>query len=77
MARQSPAGLAGRRAARVAYEKAVSTSPPGEGSRFAALEKSAAAGGARNPAAVAAAAGRAKYGKARFQKMAAAGRRKA
>ena len=42
---------------------------------FAAVEKSAAASGARDPAAVAAAAGRKKYGKAAFQKMAAAGRK--
>lgn len=34
----------------------------GGGGRFAAVARSAAAGGARNPAAVAAAAGRAKYG---------------
>jgi hypothetical protein len=40
---------------------------------FKAVEASAARSGARNPAAVAAAAGRKKYGKARFQKAAAAG----
>lgn len=40
---------------------------------FKAVEASAKAGGARNPAAVAAAAGRKKYGKERFQKAAAAG----
>jgi hypothetical protein len=75
MARQSPGGLAARRAARQKYEEVAKSSPPGEGSRFKAVEAEAAAGGARNPAAVAAAAGRAKYGKARFQRMAAAGRR--
>lgn len=53
-----------------------SKAPVGQGGRFAALKKKVAAGGARNPGAVAAAIGRAKYGKARFQKMAAAGRKK-
>ena len=48
----------------------------GTGARFKAVAKSAAASGARNPAAVAAAAGRAKYGNAKMQKMAAAGRKK-
>jgi len=43
---------------------------------FEAVEKEAAAGGARNPAAVAAEAGRKKYGKAKFQKGAALGRKK-
>ena len=68
--------LAQRRAARRAYEKARKTSKPGEGSRFKAVAKAAKAGGAKNPAAVAAAIGRRKYGKAKFQKMAAAGRKK-
>lgn len=72
--RASPAA---RRAARAAYEHAAKTSAPGEGSRFAALAASAKAGGARNPGAVAAAAGRRKYGKKRFQAMAAAGKRRA
>jgi hypothetical protein len=40
---------------------------------FAAVKASAKAGGARNPGAVAAAAGRKKYGKKAFQKHAAAG----
>lgn len=48
----------------------------GSGSRFAAVEKSAAASGARNPAAVAAAAGIKKYGKKRMEKWATAGKRK-
>lgn len=38
---------------------------------FAKVKASAAASGARNPGAVAAAAGRKKYGKAKFQKAAA------
>jgi len=47
----------------------------GSGKRFAALKsKIAKRGGVRDPGAVAAAIGRKKYGKASFQKMAAAGR---
>lgn len=50
----------------------------GGGGRFAKLEKSVAAkGGVKNPAAVAAAVGRKKYGKEKFQQMAAAGRKRA
>lgn len=71
MARQNPKEKAARRD----YARAKADTEPGEGSRFAALEKVAAASGAKNPGAVAAAAGRKKYGKARFQKMAAAGRK--
>lgn len=48
----------------------------GSGARFKAVERSAAASGAANPAAVAAAAGMKKYGKAKMAKLAAAGRRK-
>jgi RecA-family ATPase len=43
---------------------------------FQAVEESAAASGARDPAAVAASIGRKKYGKAKFQAMASAGRKK-
>jgi len=68
--------LAKRRAARKHYEKVARSKPVGEGSRFEAVEASAKAGGARNPGAVAAAIGRKKYGKAKFQKMAAAGRKR-
>lgn len=70
------AGLSKRKAARKAYEEAAKTNKPGEGKRFAALAESARASGAENPEAVAAAIGRAKYGKEQFQKMAAAGRKK-
>lgn len=49
--------------------------PLGQGGRFAAVEAKARASGARNPAAVAAAVGRKKYGKKKFQALAAAGRR--
>lgn len=48
----------------------------GSGARFKAVEKSAKASGARNPAAVAAAAGIKKYGVAKMEKMARAGKRK-
>lgn len=49
---------------------------PGEGSRFAALEKKLGARkGVSNPGALAAFIGREKYGKAKFQKMAAKGRK--
>lgn len=56
----------------------------GSGKRFAALKSSIARSSAKpgrkrisNPGAVAASIGRKKYGKARFQKLAAAGRRRA
>lgn len=48
----------------------------GSGKRFEAVEKKARASGAKNPAAVAAAVGRAKYGSKRMAKMSAAGRKK-
>lgn len=50
----------------------------GSGERFAALKrKLASRGDVRDPAAVAAAIGRKKYGAEKFQRLAAAGRRKA
>ena len=49
----------------------------GQGGRFAAIEAKAKASGARDPAAVAAAAGRKKYGNAKMAKLAAAGRKRA
>lgn len=48
----------------------------GSGARFKAVMKSAKKSGARNPAAVAAAAGRKKYGAKKMAKWAAAGRKK-
>jgi hypothetical protein len=48
----------------------------GQGGRFAAVEAAAAKSGAADPAAVAAKAGFAKYGKSRMEKMAAAGRKR-
>lgn len=49
----------------------------GTGKRFAAVQAAAAKSGAKNPAAVAAMAGRKKFGAAKMAKMAAAGRRRA
>ena len=49
---------------------------PGGGGRFAALKGKLASKGADNPGALAAYIGRQKYGKARFQAMAAKGRGK-
>ena len=72
MARKSPSA---RRAARAEYEKVAKAHPAGEGSRFKAVAAEAAASGARNPAAVAAAAGMKKYGRKRFARMAARGRK--
>jgi len=62
-------------AAKVAYERARKEHEGGEGSRFKAMEKMMKAEGARDPGAMAAAAGRKKYGKARMAMMAAAGRK--
>ena len=49
----------------------------GSGSRFKAVERSAAKSGAANPAAVAAAAGMKKYGKEKMEKMSEAGKKRA
>lgn len=49
---------------------------PGSGARFKALTRKLAARGVRDPKGLAASIGRKKYGKAAFQKMAAAGHRK-
>jgi len=64
------------KAARKGYERAKKTSKPGEGARFKAIAKVAKAGGATDPEAVAAFIGRRKYGKKKFQQMAAKGRKK-
>lgn len=48
--------------------------PLGSGGRFAALENKLAGKGVRDPAALAASIGRKKYGKAKFQGLAAKGR---
>lgn len=51
--------------------------PLGSGKRFAAVAASAKKGGAKNPAAVAAAVGMKKYGVKKMTKMAQAGKRRA
>lgn len=50
--------------------------PLGSGERFRNLSRKLAARGARDPDALAAVIGRRKHGKAKFQKLAAAGRRR-
>jgi hypothetical protein len=67
--------VANLKQARKNYKKVVVSTEGGEGKRFKALERVAAAGGAKNPAGVAAAIGRKKYGAAKFAKMAAAGKK--
>ena len=64
-----------RRAARASYKEARKK-PLGEGSRFAAIEKEAAAGGATNPGAVAAAAGRKAHGQKAMTKYSKMGKKK-
>jgi hypothetical protein len=55
---------------RAEHPKPDPTAPVGQGGRFSALEeKLAARPGVRDPEALAAAIGRKKYGKAKFQKM--------
>ena len=68
--------LPARRAARKKAEKVMKTAKLGTGKRFAAVEAAAKAGGAKNPAAVAASVGQKKYGKKRMAKMAAKARKK-
>jgi len=56
----------------------VARKPPlGSGQRFKKLSQEAAAGGARDPDAVAAAAGFKKYGKTRMLELATTGRKRA
>ena len=50
--------------------------PLGSGARFKAVEASARRSGARDPAAVAAAAGRSKYGQKKMTALAEAGKRR-
>jgi hypothetical protein len=47
----------------------------GSGARFKAVEKAAAKGGAKDPAAVAAAVGRKKYGEKKMSKMSVKGKK--
>ena len=85
MAKKKP-GLTGRRKARKAQERTEKTAKLGSGKRFAAVEKSVAKGlkkssirpgQTREEAAegIAAAIGRKKFGKGKFQKLAAKGRK--
>jgi hypothetical protein len=62
--------------ARGSYERVRRRSKPGSGARFQALSEDLAKKGAKNPRALAAWIGRRKYGKKRFQAMAAKGRRR-
>lgn len=70
------AGPARRRVLRRHQRQVQRTALLGSGRRFEAVARSAAAGGARDPEAVAAAIGRKKYGKANMARLAAAGRRR-
>ncbi len=54
--------------------KPNANAPLGQGGRFAAVEASARASGASNPAAVAAAAGRKKYGQKKMTQLSLKGR---
>ena len=63
-----------RTKARHIAEKVEKTAKLGSGKRFAAVEASAKASGAKNPGAVAAMAGRKKYGAKKMAKMSAKGK---
>jgi len=63
-------------AAAEAHKKVMKRTKPGTGARFKSMAKQLKRKGAKNPRALAAWIGRKKYGKAKFQKMAAAGRKK-
>ena len=69
------AGLPARRAARKEYERAAKK-PLGQGARFKAIAKSARLGGAREPEAVAAAAGRKAHGQKTMTRLAVAGKKR-
>jgi len=68
-------GLAARRTARKEYERAAKK-PLGQGARFKAIAKSARLGGAREPEAVAAAAGRKAHGQKTMTRLAVAGKKR-
>ena len=59
----------------MAEKKAAKKAKLGSGKRFETVEKNAKKSGAKNPAAVAAAAGIKKYGVAKMEKMAAKGKK--
>lgn len=68
------AGMAEQMTASLAA-KMTKKPPLGSGARFAALKGKLAKQGVRDPAALAASIGRKKYGKKKFQSLAAKGRR--
>jgi hypothetical protein len=70
------ASLKVRRRTRKAAAKATKTAKLGSGERFAAVEAAAKAGGAEDPGAVAAMAGRKKFGAKKMGKMAVAGKKR-
>jgi len=77
MAQVARASMAVRRRLRMTQQRVQKTAKLGSGARFRVLERSIAAGGARDPGAVAAAIGRKKFGQKRFRALATAGRRRA
>lgn len=74
MAAKKP--LATRRKLRAASAAATKNAPLGSGARFKALEASVAAGGARNPGAVAGSIERKKYGNKGAARLSAMGRKR-
>ena len=68
--------IAKRKSLKGGKSQPASKAPAGQGGRFKALVKKIGhKSGVRNPAAVAAAIGRSKFGKSKFQKMAAHGKK--
>lgn len=65
-----------RRAARKAQQKVQKTAKLGSGKRFKAVERAAKLSGAKNPAAVAAAAGRKAHGQKKMTAWSKKGRKK-
>ena len=70
------ASLKTRRRLRKKASRVKKTAKLGSGKRFKAVMASAKAGGARDPAAVAAVVGRKKYGKKKMAKLSAKGRKR-
>ena len=65
-----------RKKLRAKQQRTQKTAKLGSGKRFAALEKSIAAGGAKDPGAVAASIGRKKFGAKKMGKLSGKGRKK-
>lgn len=74
--RRSRMSLAIRRRRRKEQQRIQASAPLGSGERFRAVARAAAAGGAKNPEAVAASVGRRKFGAKRFAMLAAIARRR-